>query len=412
MPIRGTVTDMSTVDGGSPGQDLPTPLAHTVAALSKEIRDLRRSARVRAVIEQAKGILVERHGIGLDEAFARLRSTSQEHNVRVVEVAATIVGVAIPDVGEDAAAVGEQIVREQLPVSEATSGTWRELRQQDDVRAGVVTAMMDAVAGSTGHGDEAAQLLLEMLEPFGPAAATMYSASADSSLRFLGQIGVPGDLISPWRSIPPSTDIPYVYSVVHNTSLFFGDRAARVAEFPSLALARGAGHEAIATVPVVDQGSAIGVVGLMWREKQEFDELRQHAITKAVQRVAPLLMRNSLAADPELEWLNTLLRLHLDPWLLMEAVPSSDRVVRDFIVQDASVTAAAETWIGRRLLEIWPALAEDGTVDSLSSLVRAGGSWSTRVAGSAGAPWGQGQCQVRAVRLGQRVVLVWRSSRD
>lgn len=389
----------------------PPPLADTVAALSKEIGDLRRSARVRAVIEQAKGILVERHGIGLDEAFARLRAMSQEHNVRVVEVAATIVGVTIPDADNDAIAIGEQIVRDRLPESEATSGTWRELRQQDDVRAGVVSAMMDAVAGSTGHGDEAAHLVLDILEPFDPVAVTLYSTSADGSLRFVGQVGVPGDLISPWRSIPPSTDIPYVYSVVHNTSLFFGDRQQRVAEFPSLALATGSGHEAIATVPIVEQSSVIGVVGLMWQETQTFDELRQHAITKAVQRVTPLLMRNAVAADPELEWLNTVLRLHLDPWLLMEAVPGSDRVVRDFIVQDASVNAqSAHAWIGRRLLEIWPALALDGTIQSLGGLVRAGGSWSARVAGSEDVPWGLGQCQVRAVRLGQRVVLVWRSS--
>ncbi|MCB0920973.1 MAG: ANTAR domain-containing protein [Actinobacteria bacterium] len=72
---------MNPVDGGRRWEAPDTPLTETVAALGKEVRDLRAAARMRAVIEQAKGVLVERHGISLDEAFAQLRSMSQEHNV-------------------------------------------------------------------------------------------------------------------------------------------------------------------------------------------------------------------------------------------------------------------------------------------------------------------------------------------
>ena len=399
---------MSSIGGGEPLTASSPALAETVTALSKEIRDLRRSARVRAVIEQAKGVLVQRHGIALDEAFDKLRTTSQQHNVRVVEVAATIVGVAIPEADDDAVPVGEALVEEQLPVSEATSGTWKALRQQPYVRAGVVTAMMDAVAGSTRQGDEAAELLREILEPYGVEAVTMYSSSADDSLRFVGQVGVPGDLISPWRSIPPSTNIPYVVTVVENRALFFGDRQSRFAQFPALARVRSGGYEGIATIPVEDAGSVLGVVGLMWSQPQEFDELRQHGITKHVQRVGSLLMRNVAATDPELDWLNTLLRLHLDPWLLLEAITNSQGSSHDFVVQDASTTVDAGPWIGRRLLEIWPSLADDGTAESLGTLVRAGGSWSATVGEPSAVPWGIPGSLIRAVRLGQRVVLVWR----
>ena len=122
-------------------------------------------------------------------------------------------------------------MEEQLPVSEATSGTWKALRQQPYVRAGVVTAMMDAVAGSTRQGDEAAELLREILSRTG-SRRSPYSSSADDSLRFVGQVGVPGDLISPWRSIPPSTNIPYVVTVVENRALFFGDRQSRLLSSP------------------------------------------------------------------------------------------------------------------------------------------------------------------------------------
>ncbi len=398
---------MTPVDGGSRWQAPDTPLAETVAALGKEVRDLRASARMRAVIEQAKGVLVERHGITLEEAFARLRRMSQEHNVKLVEVAATVVGVAIPD-GDDPD-LAEQVVRAELPVTQATSDTWRALREQPDVRAGVVTAVMDAVAGAMDKADEAAELLLELLQPHAVDALTMYRTNVDGSLRLVGQVGIPGDLVSSWRSIPPTTDIPYVRSVVDDAALFWGDRASRIAEFPQVARSSSGGFEATATIPVSDQGSIVGVVGLIWKDEQVFDDLRQRAIIKAVQRVAPLLMRNAAAADPDLDWLNTLLRLHLDPWLLLEAVVNAQGSATDFVVQDAATNVpGAHEWIGRRMLEIWPFLAEEGTSEALSGLVKTGGAWSITVTAATPAPWGAPGSLVRAVRLGQRVVLVWR----
>ena len=99
-------------------------------------------------------------------------------------------------------------------------------------------------------------------------------------------------------------------------------------------------------------------------------------------------MRNVAATDPELDWLNTLLRLHLDPWLLLEAITNSQGSSHDFVVQDASTTVDAGPWIGRRLLEIWPSLADDGTAESLGTLVRAGGSWSATVGEPSAVPWG------------------------
>lgn len=393
----------------SPGPEVVGgPLAETVAALSKEIRDLRASARMRAVIEQAKGVLVERHAITLDEAFARLRKMSQEHNVRLVEVAATVVGVAIPE-GDDASAGFDDMLDKELPASNATSRTWRALREQPEIKAGVVSAIMDSLAGATSQGDEAAQLLLDVLNQQDVGALTMYRAGLDGSLRLVGQVGIPGDLVSSWRHIPPTTDIPYTRSLMENRALFFGTREERVVEFPASSRARG-GFDGTATVPVVDDGEVVGVVGLVWRGEQQFDEVRRKAITRTVQRITPLLLRNVGAADPELDWLNTLLRLHLDPWLLMEAVISADGMVRDFVVQDASPAAGPQSqgWVGHRLLEIWPSLAEDSVLDALRTLVQTGGSWTSTVVVPSTAPWGSRGTQMRAVRLGQRVALVWR----
>lgn len=398
---------MNPVDGGRRWEAPDTPLAETVAALGKEVRDLRASARMRAVIEQAKGVLVERHGISLDEAFAQLRSMSQEHNVKLVEVAATVVGVAIPE--DEAPEFADALLDEALPSSDSTSAAWKALRDQPDVRAGVVTAVMDAVAGSTDEGSEAARLLLELLEPHGVAALTMYRTSVDGSLRLVGHVNIPGDLVSSWRSVPPSTDIPFVRSVVDNVALFWSDRAERIAEFPQVARTGSAGFEATATIPVVEDDVVTGVVGLIWRSRESFDDLRKHTITRAVQRVAPLLMRNLRAADPELDWMNTLMRLHLDPWLILDVVLNSSGQPTDFVVQDVATNVpGGGDWLGRRLFEIWPFLAEDGTGATLMQLARTGGAWSVTVTESSSAPWGVPGSILRSVRLGLRVALLWR----
>uniref|UniRef100_UPI0031D194BE GAF and ANTAR domain-containing protein n=1 Tax=Saccharothrix mutabilis TaxID=33921 RepID=UPI0031D194BE len=51
---------------------------------------VRTVARDRVVVEQAKGVLAQRRGIGVVEAFAELRAWSRHHRVPVVEVARAV----------------------------------------------------------------------------------------------------------------------------------------------------------------------------------------------------------------------------------------------------------------------------------------------------------------------------------
>jgi AmiR/NasT family two-component response regulator len=59
----------------------------------------------RSDIDVAKGILVERHGVGPQQAFDMLVAYSQKHHVKVVDVARAIVAAAAG--GHDDRAVGE-----------------------------------------------------------------------------------------------------------------------------------------------------------------------------------------------------------------------------------------------------------------------------------------------------------------
>jgi hypothetical protein len=245
--------------------------------------------------------------------------------------------------------------------------------------------------------------MLEMLRGHDVSVLTMYRFRVDNSLQLVGQVGLPADLVRSWWHIPPGTDVPYMRCIAANQTLFFESRQSWVDEFPTLADARSAG-EAVVTVPILDNGAAIGVVGLIWRTHQEFDDVRRRAITRTVARVGPVLLRNVSESDPQMQWLSSMLQLQLDPWMVLEPV-IGEGPVSDFVVQDC---ATSREWIGHRLLELWPVLAGSPQLDALRGLLQVGGPWSSDVNEATPAPWGIPGSHMRAMRLGQRLVVVWR----
>jgi AmiR/NasT family two-component response regulator len=60
--------------------------------LKHENEHLRLAVEHRDVIGQAKGILMERHGIGAEDAFQRLVKISQDTNTKLHEIAAMVTG--------------------------------------------------------------------------------------------------------------------------------------------------------------------------------------------------------------------------------------------------------------------------------------------------------------------------------
>jgi AmiR/NasT family two-component response regulator len=61
------------------------------AKLSEKVDQLESALDRRAVIERAKGIVMERHGVGEREAFDRMRDHARAGNRRVVDVAQAVV---------------------------------------------------------------------------------------------------------------------------------------------------------------------------------------------------------------------------------------------------------------------------------------------------------------------------------
>ncbi|MFJ1756962.1 ANTAR domain-containing protein [Kitasatospora sp. NPDC088134] len=71
-------------------------LEATVDRMRTELEGLRIAMRTRAVIEQAKGVLVERLGCTPEEAFRELGRRSQQENRKLAQLAADLVAGAAP----------------------------------------------------------------------------------------------------------------------------------------------------------------------------------------------------------------------------------------------------------------------------------------------------------------------------
>jgi AmiR/NasT family two-component response regulator len=66
-------------------------LAQLVVALADENANLQRALDTRVVIEQAKGVLAERLGVDVHEAFQVLRMSARSHRMRLHDLAARVV---------------------------------------------------------------------------------------------------------------------------------------------------------------------------------------------------------------------------------------------------------------------------------------------------------------------------------
>jgi ANTAR domain-containing protein len=77
--------------GLSSGERVGAPLLNRMRRLEQENAQLRQALSSRVAIEQAKGILAERHQLELDEAFELLRRTARSNRVRIHALAGAVI---------------------------------------------------------------------------------------------------------------------------------------------------------------------------------------------------------------------------------------------------------------------------------------------------------------------------------
>ncbi|MFE0274516.1 PP2C family protein-serine/threonine phosphatase [Streptomyces sp. NPDC058992] len=169
-------------------------LAATVERLRKEVRAAHAAADGRALVELAKGVLIERLSCGPAQAAAQLAELADQAGLSQLELAADIINQAARD--EVAEIAGEFVRRAQGHRDADTEGPGRSVS--------VRLRTAESAALASGDTQAVAESLLEhALAPLGATAVAVWTAGADGSLSLSGHAGFSPDEAARWRYVPP-----------------------------------------------------------------------------------------------------------------------------------------------------------------------------------------------------------------
>ncbi|MGI5515560.1 SpoIIE family protein phosphatase [Streptomyces sp. CA-106131] len=174
-------------------------LAATVERLRREVRAAQAEADGRALIELAKGILVERLRCGPVQAARQLAELTEQAGVTPLEFAVDVINQASRDrLSEVAAAF----------LAVATEARDEEGSEAGDGPAGESSAVRLRAAESgalAAHDTQAVadSLLEHALTPLGAVAVAIWAAGSDGSLTLAGSAGFSSAEAARWRYVPP-----------------------------------------------------------------------------------------------------------------------------------------------------------------------------------------------------------------
>ncbi|GGM41842.1 SpoIIE family protein phosphatase [Dactylosporangium sucinum] len=435
------MADKPPAEGGS--AEPAEALAALVAKLRAELTGVRTAMRNRAVIEQAKGVLVERLGITPDQGFDQLVRLSQRTNIKLIEVAAAIVGTTSPDpnapdvvnliddeLRQHVARRREQAAAAKRPAAPTPAPARRRASRSPEVEAlQSQHQLLGARIAAARSYDEISEVLGTAPTAW-PAPATVWLTllDPDGAQRGVGAFGVPGEVRSRWSRIPPDPALPLVVAVQDVETIWLGANDAR---FPVMGQAPFSGATVL-TSPLIAGERIVGGILMTWDEAlPDSEELRRYvtALLEPVARQVDGLIGDEIAsawfhvegeetalAAPAQVWLPTVVDALHDPAALLSPVVEDGQVV-DFRVEYANVLAR-QIFSGARvdpdeatLLAAYPALGSATLLPEFARLLQDG--QPRRLDGLRADPRTDGvpgpqTLAVHAVRLWDRVFAVWR----
>ncbi|MEV7041584.1 SpoIIE family protein phosphatase [Amycolatopsis sp. NPDC051061] len=341
-------------------------LADTVARLRGEVDHAHAVADGRALIELAKGVLMERLHCTPADAARQLETLAERAGLTPLEFAAEVVGEAAED-----------------RITEVT----QEFLAQAEGEESVAVRLRTAESGVLAAGDTqrvAESILEHALRPLGATAVAVWLAGPDGSLTLAGSAGFSAEEAARWRYVPPGVATPARNALLERDTVWHPTLSG--AGLPSIGQHTLAGGGRVA-VPTGTGGRIIGVVEMCWpdplpaepgrqrRQLEALAELCAHTLDTSDGVVAPV------AAGGPGDFLGELVDfvdgLH-DPAVLLSPCLDGGRL-SDFRIHHANVRFAdpggrpRSRIVGTRLLETYPlAAGESGLLDMIQRVYATG----------------------------------------
>lgn len=205
-PHSAAVGEQPALQGGEPsagaeGREEASPvgrLAATVARLRQEVRAAQAEADGRALIELAKGILVERLGCGPAQASRQLAELTAQAGVTPLEFAVEVINQASRD------RLSEVTSAFLAATADPSAGRTAAADPADGHSSAVRLRAAESGALAAEDTQAVADSLLEhALTPLGAEAVAIWALGADGSLTLAGSAGFAPAEAGRWRHVPP-----------------------------------------------------------------------------------------------------------------------------------------------------------------------------------------------------------------
>lgn len=316
-------------------------LASTIDRLRRKLDDSQAAADGRALVELARGVLVERLRCGPAQAAEQLTLLAERAGTTQLELAVEIINEA----SGDGLAV---------PPAEPDLGTAVRLR----------TAQIGAL-----HADDtkavAQSLFVHALAPLGATAVAIWSAGADSSLTLAGHAGFGAGEAGRWRYVPPGVATPARRALVERDTVWIDDLS--LSGLPSV----GSDLPGRVAVPAGTGGRIAGVLEICWPAALEPQPLSVH---KQIEALAELCASTLDVASPAEHVTSAPSELAdladglFDPALVLGPEISPDGALTDFRVHHVNsrfvdIAGRSRTAVaGKLLLEAYPLAVAEGNL--------------------------------------------------
>ncbi|MDX8050536.1 SpoIIE family protein phosphatase [Lentzea sp. BCCO 10_0798] len=321
-------------------------LAGLVERLQRELEESREAADGRALVELAKGMLVERLRCGPAQAAEQLALLADRAGTTQLELAVDIINEAS---GDDFVA--------RVPAT-ADPGNRAAIRLRTAESGALQAEDTQAVAQS---------LFAHALSPLGAVAVAIWSAGADSSLTLVGQAGFAAGEAQRWRYVPPGVATPARRALLDRDAVWISDLGR--SGLPSI----GADLPGRVAVPAGTGGRITGVLEICWPDVLEPQPLSVHKQVEALAELCAATLDFTAAPQGQIEHVTTapgeladLADGLLDPALVLGPEISADGTLTDFRVHHVNnrfVDLAGRpraAVAGRLLLEAYPLAAAEG----------------------------------------------------